>query len=487
MDAYNLSTGSGWTFGVWTSATSLQYAFSCNSSYSFRYGSNNVALSNVPVGNLSVDFNKNAYNMNGTTGTLTAQTFTCAYPMYLFAINAAGSVSSGKFTGRIRSCQIYDNGTLVRDFVPAKNSSGTAGLYDLANSTFYTNAGTGTFTAGSEYMSTARQFFGGGELKYYGVGTSLSVARHNPVGASVGNYALFAGGGTYTSRNVYYANVDAYSTSLTRTSAPDLSSTKVDFAGASVGNYALFGGGRAYTYYGTVDTYNASLTKGTTANGIQSCYWNAAASIGSYALFTNGISYTNVYAFNESLTRSNAPSLTYAKNQIEAASNDKDAIFAGGYNSTTAQSVYTEAYDSSLTKTVSTSGLTLGTTGQRSGHAAAGNGVYVVFAGGGGNMVDAFDTTLTKHTAATIQNANAIELAGTKLGDYALIGGGGTGVTFFPWVYAYDQSLVQTMPTNLSAGRQQLAATSVGDYAFFAGGITTGEARTDAVDIYTIA
>lgn len=37
---------------------------------------------------------------------------------------------------------------LVRNLIPAKNSSGTLGLYDAVNNVFYTNAGTGIFTAG---------------------------------------------------------------------------------------------------------------------------------------------------------------------------------------------------------------------------------------------------------------------------------------------------------------------------------------------------
>lgn len=43
-------------------------------------------------------------------------------------------------TGEIHSCQMYDNGTLVRDFVPAKDSSGEVGLYDRVNKVFYTNS-----------------------------------------------------------------------------------------------------------------------------------------------------------------------------------------------------------------------------------------------------------------------------------------------------------------------------------------------------------
>ena len=148
LDAYNLSTGSGWTFGAWTSSSSLQYAFSCLSTYSFRYGTANVSLTTVPVGELKVDFNKNAYNLNGEVGTLTEQTFSCAYTMYLFAINAAGSVSGGKFTGRIKKCQIYDNGVLVRDYVPCINANGVAGLYDMVNDTFSADAAGGSFVAG---------------------------------------------------------------------------------------------------------------------------------------------------------------------------------------------------------------------------------------------------------------------------------------------------------------------------------------------------
>ena len=45
-------------------------------------------------------------------------------------------------------CKLWDNGTLVRDFVPAKNSSGVVGMYDTVSGTFFENAGTGEFIAG---------------------------------------------------------------------------------------------------------------------------------------------------------------------------------------------------------------------------------------------------------------------------------------------------------------------------------------------------
>lgn len=47
--------------------------------------------------------------------------------------------------------KMWTDGILVRNFVPAKrNSDSVIGLYDSVSHTFFTNAGTGTFTAGSE-------------------------------------------------------------------------------------------------------------------------------------------------------------------------------------------------------------------------------------------------------------------------------------------------------------------------------------------------
>lgn len=43
---------------------------------------------------------------------------------------------------------MYDNGALVRDFIPVKKSDGTVGLFDMVNQVFHGNIGTGTFAAG---------------------------------------------------------------------------------------------------------------------------------------------------------------------------------------------------------------------------------------------------------------------------------------------------------------------------------------------------
>ena len=69
------------------------------------------------------------------------------------------------------------------------------------------------------------------ELAYYGVATPLSAARCDLAATSVGDYALFGGG--YTGS--YSAVVDAYNTSLTR-STPHIIISKTSVSSTSVGN-----------------------------------------------------------------------------------------------------------------------------------------------------------------------------------------------------------------------------------------------------------
>ena len=78
--------------------------------------------------------------------------------LYLFANNNQGNAANHAYA-KVYSCQIYDNGTLVRDFVPCTNATGAVGLYDVVNSKFYNNEGTGMFVDGAliaEYAEALR-------------------------------------------------------------------------------------------------------------------------------------------------------------------------------------------------------------------------------------------------------------------------------------------------------------------------------------------
>lgn len=146
---------------------------------------------------LSIDYNKNSLTINGYTQTWTATTFQSTANLTLLACNTAGTVA-GHTSAKLYSCQIYDNDTLVRDYVPCVSKSGEVGLFDMVNSAFYQNSGTGTFTAGasectgvakkikriytSDESGTAQLFFSGGvDVSAMGISYSGKMVDHNVV------------------------------------------------------------------------------------------------------------------------------------------------------------------------------------------------------------------------------------------------------------------------------------------------------------------
>ena len=79
-----------------------------------------------------------------TKGSLTTQNIT----MPIFATNQNGTIQNkGHF--KVFYFKIYNNTTLVRDFVPVKRISDKAvGLYDKVNNKLYTRSGSGSFITG---------------------------------------------------------------------------------------------------------------------------------------------------------------------------------------------------------------------------------------------------------------------------------------------------------------------------------------------------
>ena len=145
------NTDSG-IFGIRSANTMQFWCYWRNSEakYSFRFGSsstNNLVAATSTEQN-TIDVNKNVITIGTNSATATAATFTATYPMYLFAVNNAGTMQYPASV-KIYSCQIYDNGVIVRDFVPCENENGEIGMYDRVNDLFYQNAGSGTFIAGS--------------------------------------------------------------------------------------------------------------------------------------------------------------------------------------------------------------------------------------------------------------------------------------------------------------------------------------------------
>lgn len=140
-------------FGTRYSASARQFTMTwedANNRFLSRFGNNDVQIPFTEGTVFYVDKNKNITIVNSVEYTNTDNEFTCSTALYLFATNNNGSLMHyGKL--KLYSCKIYDNGTLVRDFVPCyRLADNVVGLYDTLNNLFYTNAGTGTFLMGTE-------------------------------------------------------------------------------------------------------------------------------------------------------------------------------------------------------------------------------------------------------------------------------------------------------------------------------------------------
>lgn len=153
LSADDAGAGTGFIpYGAATGYNSNAFeCYSASAKLEFNYDGQYDFLG-TSVANKVVTISHNKNNISLTIAgygqfskTFTYQSFTAPYTLTLFGIHRS-SVICGK--SRLHSCKIYNNGTLVRDFVPAKNSGGTVGLYDIKNNNFYTNAGSGSFAAG---------------------------------------------------------------------------------------------------------------------------------------------------------------------------------------------------------------------------------------------------------------------------------------------------------------------------------------------------
>lgn len=140
-----------WLYGGRTAAGSNSFGFLClnGNTYRFDYASSMNELTAKPTGKFILDSNKNkCYINNELVFTTTYKTFTSPVSMYIFNVNNNGSAKEGS-SAKLYNCKIYDNGTLIHDFIPVKRiSDSKCGLWDKVTKAFYPNSGTGDFTAG---------------------------------------------------------------------------------------------------------------------------------------------------------------------------------------------------------------------------------------------------------------------------------------------------------------------------------------------------
>ena len=273
-------------------------------------------------------------------------------------------------------------------------------------------------------------------------------------------------------------------------------------AGASVGNYAIFAGGdkgqlNEYDYTDGVNAYDSSLTAQNIAQLSFSNYndkWrsgmlsgvinNKAVFAGGYYMYKALFSKVKIIrcgeaiSYNTSLTQTQLTDLSSAKCNCATANTTNHLIFAGWVNNTSSNT--TDAYDNSLTRRTITA---LGTA--RYYLAGASIGEYAIFAGGKDDstsysLVECYDAALTKHT---LENLSAIRtnFQGASFAGYAVFGGGTTAT---PYIDRYNASLTRDTTIALSSSRSNTATGTLGSgmdkRLIFAG----GDNKSTVVDVF---
>ena len=135
--------------GAWNASSA--YYFYQSGTYNFRINSSGIGLGLLYESGVDafISISTNASNnffldfgCNTSTKTVSIA-YTGTGTLNIFSTSSGGQKS--KIT--LYSFKIWQDGELVRDFVPA-HCGGVAGLYDLKNGKFYWNAGTGDFVLG---------------------------------------------------------------------------------------------------------------------------------------------------------------------------------------------------------------------------------------------------------------------------------------------------------------------------------------------------
>lgn len=295
----------------------------------------------------------------------------------------------------------------------------------------WTTSGAGTMQYGLYYSSLATVYAVDNYLTAITSVSNLSIDRVSPAGAKLNQHAIFAGGhrlyrGTFgIPDNLTYNKVDAYDVHLTLDSSAVLSVARGYIASGIIGDKALFAGGVTVsggTYYSSGSWVNASCTHQSTVDVV-----------------------------DDSLTVSQAESLSVARSNMASVSTPTHIIFAGGITART------HPFSTQEAPTVS-------------------------------NVVEAYDASLTRMTLTALSSSRQAtqNLTGVYKDGWVLFSGANSNLN----VDAYDSSFTKFTDTSalgqqLSQARTYLTAMSIGDYIIYAGGYASSAAQT-TVDAYKV-
>lgn len=466
---------------------------------------------NGSTASLGGDCNYSVSNANFQTGPYRN------YPIYLMIRSSC----------RFYYCKIKKNDVLVRDLVPCKDTTGAIGMYDLVDSKFYTNDGSGTFIAGGEPTDVARKvkklyygvenlahkvkrgfigiggvarlFYSGEIFDYYGPVSPLSNfdTSVNPIrnpGISTPTHAIFPAG--YTGGWDALYTVDAYDSNLTHTNPANLSAGHRGCGVGNVGQYGLVAGGYrtdvSSSLTNVVEVYDSNLTK-SNATAMRARRCPGGASTENHILFAAGrdedrsnLAIVDVYDAN--LTRSAGTNTTiYGEASNSISFNGHAVIFWSS-------SGVLNMYDSNLVRTQTNSNS------NHTSFAVAGNSNYLLAAGGyydvpdrdATSIVEVWDKNFLKLSNTSLANAIVIDGVGFSSPNAAVFFAGWNGFNGMqmkpvPGINVFDQNLVRTNPEfSWDEQYDSVVSASIGGYCIAGGGklISTLD---DTYDMYAFS
>jgi len=143
-------------FGAWNGSYS-RFMNSTDGGIGFQYSSTGAGItayfeSNFPKSAFIDTFHKVRLEKNAAyIDCLPVYTFSAPgdrvsypYSLYLFALNNTGTPACHGYI-RLRYCRIWNDTTLVRDFIPVLDENDIPCLYDKVSGTYFYNKGTGQF------------------------------------------------------------------------------------------------------------------------------------------------------------------------------------------------------------------------------------------------------------------------------------------------------------------------------------------------------
>lgn len=215
------------------------YFYISTSNYSWVWSSNVGNRMTYKIDHNKFYVNGNLYKDFTSKGNIDTQKNTLIF--------TASSDGSDACYMTLYACKVWENDVLVRDFIPVRRKSDNEiCLYDKLTEEFYTNRGTGSFSAGPEKNQNINDFY---KLEYIQstgtqyIDTEFIPTSNNRVNVIFSNYTssnnvpIFSAGTAWSDSQFILADLNGYFSYFYKSSV-----TNIDNVSTAKHNYSLYRG-----------------------------------------------------------------------------------------------------------------------------------------------------------------------------------------------------------------------------------------------------